>query len=125
VVLIQCWNEHDLYRQVDPGLSFNRAMALADMARRLGAVPILVSAAPVFALNPAGERWRQLNLVATREAARVGTPMLDLDTLWGTGERPNGFQPSYRLSDENGPNDAAQVVAATALASLLEAVLEG
>jgi hypothetical protein len=87
-------------------------------------MPILLSPPPVFATNEAGERWRQINLRQTRDAKRGGMLLLDLDALWGTGERPNAYRPEFDGGDHRQQNDAANVVAAKALARLLSAILE-
>ncbi|HTW71172.1 MAG TPA: hypothetical protein VME47_14880, partial [Acetobacteraceae bacterium] len=123
IVLIESWCEYDLHLGIDAALCFARAMALADMARRAGGVPVLITPAPVFADNQAGERWRQANLAQAREAGRLGVPVLDLDALWGTGAWPNAFRPEFDRGNHRHQNRAGDLLAAEALANLLAGIL--
>jgi len=104
-------------------LSFARAMAVADTARRNRCVPILVTPAPVFGTNPEAEAHRQHNRTRGRAAAQAGGYLLDLDTLWGTGATPNTYRREYDWGDQMHPNDAACAAAARVLAPMLQQIL--
>ncbi len=124
VTLIQTWSENDPPTFLASETAFARAVALADATRRYGGVPILVSAAPVFAAAPNEEEAaRQASLARLRACARAGLLVLDLDALWGTGAVPNTYRPAFDSGDHRHQNDAGCAVAAEALAALLRDIL--
>jgi hypothetical protein len=83
--LIQTWSSNEPWTRKMADLSFARAMAVADTARRNRCVPILVTPAPAFGTNPEAEAHRQRNRSA---AAQAGGYRLDLDTLGAPEQRP-------------------------------------
>jgi hypothetical protein len=104
-------------------LSFARAMAVTDTARRNRCVPILVTPPPVFGTNPEAEAHRQHNRGRAHAVAQAGGYLLDLDTLWGTGATPNTYRREYDWGDQMHPNDAACAAAARVLAPMLRQIL--
>jgi hypothetical protein len=121
--LIQTWSGNEPWTREMADLSFARAMAVADTARRNRCVPILVTPAPVFGTNPEAEAHRQHNRTRGRAAAQAGGYLLDLDTLWGTGATPNTYRREYDWGDQMHPNDAACAAAARVLAPMLQQIL--
>lgn len=123
IALIQTWSQNEPWTQDTADLSFARAIAVADVARRNHCVPILVTAAPVFAANPVEEAYRCSNVARVRAAAERGTNILDVDALWGTGASPNAYRPEFSAGDQMHPNDAGCAAAAEVLASILREIL--
>lgn len=123
VTLIQTWSENDPHTVEAAEMALSRAMALADATRRHGGVPVLVTAAPVFAGNTAGEAVRQHSLARVRDCARLGYATLDLDAIWGNGSRPNAYQPVFDSGDHRHQNDAGCAAAAAVLATVLADLL--
>jgi len=121
--LIQTWSGNEPWTRQMADLSFARAMAVADTARRNRCVPILVTPAPVFGTNPEAEAHRQHNRALARAATQHGGYLLDLDTLWGTGATPNTYRRGYDWGDQMHPNDAACAAAARVLAPMLQQIL--
>jgi hypothetical protein len=121
--LIQTWSGNEPWTREMADLSFARAMAVADTARRNRCVPILVTPAPVFGTNPEAEAHRQHNRARAHAAAQAGGYLLDLDTLWGTGATPNTYRREYDWGDQMHPNDAACAAAARVLAPMLQQIL--
>jgi hypothetical protein len=125
VTLIQAWSENDPWTFEAAERAFASAIALADMTRRAGGVPILMTAAPVFVEHPEAEPARQTSNAAVRNLGAKGWPVLDLDALWGTGASPNAYRPEYDSGDKTHQTDAACVAAAEPLAAMLREILNG
>ena len=123
VALIQTWSGNEPWTRDMAELSFTRAMAVAEAARRERCVSILVAPPPVFGTNPKAEAHRQHNLALARAAVHHGGYLLDLDTLWGTGRTPNTYRRKYDWGDGMHPNDKACAAAARALAPMLRQIL--
>jgi hypothetical protein len=125
VALIQTWSQNEPWTRDMAELSFARAVALADLARRHGGVPVLCTAAPVFADCPEAEVHRRHNIARVRALAAQGMPLLDLDALWGTGGNPNAYRPEFSAGDGMHPNDNGCHAAALVLAPQLRRILGG
>jgi hypothetical protein len=123
IALIQTWSQNEPWTQSMADLSFARAIAVADVARRNNCVPVFVTAAPVFAANPVEEAYRHSNLTRVRAAAEQGAYVLDVDALWGTGASPNAYRPEFDAGDHMHPNDVGCAVAAKVLAPILQEIL--
>ena len=121
--LIQAWSENDPWTVEAADASFAMGMRLIDAARQAGCVPILVTAAPVFAKGAKPEPFRQASNARVREMARNGIAVLDLDTIWGTGDTPNAYRRQYDSGDITHPNDAACAAAAAVLVPILRRAL--
>jgi hypothetical protein len=122
IALIQTWSQNEEWSRAAADAAFGRAIALVDAARRQGCVPILVTAAPVFAAQPEFEAHRQHNVVRVRAA---GMRVLDLDALWGTGETPNAYRDDSGCGDGMHPSNAGCERAAGVLAPMLADILAG
>jgi hypothetical protein len=125
VALIQTWTQNEDWSQAASDAAFARAIALADVARRHGCVPILVTPAPVFAGQPEFDVYRRSNLMRVRAAGAAGMRVLDLDALWGTGGTPNAYRNDCGCGDATHPSDAGCDRAARVLAPMLTAILAG
>ncbi|MEA2740869.1 MAG: hypothetical protein QOH05_4176 [Acetobacteraceae bacterium] len=125
VALIQTWTQNEDWTEAAADLAFGRAIALADLARRHGCVPILVTAAPVFASRPEPEAHRQRNVARVRAAGAAGMHVLDLDALWGTGTTPNAYRDDCGCGDGMHPSDAGCARVARVLVPMLEDILAG
>ena len=121
--LIQTWSGYEPWTREMADLSFARAMAVTDTARRNHCVPILVTPPPVFGTNPEAEADRQHNRSRAHAVAQAGGYLLDLDTLWGTGATPNTYRREYDWGNKMQPNDAACAAAARVLAPMLRQIL--
>jgi plastocyanin len=62
--LIQTWSGNEPWTREMADLSFARAMAVGDTARRNRCVPILVTPAPMFGTNPEAEAHRRRHRTA-------------------------------------------------------------
>lgn len=125
IALIQTWTQNEDWTRAAADTAFSRTIALVDLARRHGCVPILVTAAPVFAGQPEFDAHRQYNVELTRAAGTTGVRILDLDSLWGTGEVPNSYRNGCGCGDGMHPSDAGCERAARVLAPMLEEILAG
>jgi lysophospholipase L1-like esterase len=126
VAIIQAWSENDQLRsqtQETADACFARAMTVTQAAASQGCVPILCTAAPVFAHDPTLEAFRRSNNAKVRDAAKRGYAILDLDDIWGTGAKPNAYRPEYNSGDDTHPNDLACAAAAKVLAPMLARML--
>lgn len=123
VALIQTWTQNETWDRPTAQTAFARAIALADETRRGGGVPILVTAAPVFAGQPEPERHRAENVAMVRQAAAHGMRVLDLDRIWGTGASPNEYRPDAGCGDGMHPSDEGCITAARELAPMLDEIL--
>jgi hypothetical protein len=122
IALIQTWTQNEEWTRAAADLAFARAVALADLARETGCVPILVTAAPVFAGQPDFDVHRRYGIALVRDS---GMRVLDLDALWGTGETPNVYRGDCGCGDGTHPSDAGCDRAARALAPMLAEILAG
>lgn len=125
VALIQTWTQNEEWTRAAADAAFARAIALVDLARRHGCVPILTTAAPVFATQPEFDTYRHENVQQVRAAGRSGIHVLDLDALWGNGGTPNAYREAAGCGDGMHPSDAGCDDAARTLAPMLEAILAG
>ncbi len=123
IALIQTWSQNEAWTLESAENGFARALAVADAARRHGCIPVLMTAAPVFAEHPEADPHRRANVAWVRAAARDGAALLDLDAIWGTGATPNAYRPEYDCGDRAHPNDHACAVAARHLAPMLRGLL--
>jgi hypothetical protein len=115
VALIQTWSQNEEWSGRAADLAFSRAIALCDLARRHNCLPILTTAAPVFARDPQAEAHRRANVARVRAAGALGMRLLDLDALWGTGETPNAYRPDMGCGDFMHPSDRGCRAAGEAL----------
>ena len=113
--LIQTWSGNEPWTREMADLSFARAMAVADTARRNRCVPILGDPSPMVGTNPEAAAHRQPKRIRARAAAQPRGYLLDLDTLWGTGATPNTYRREYDWGDQVYPNDAARAATARVL----------
>jgi hypothetical protein len=120
VALIQTWTQNEDWTREAADAAFARAIALADLARRHRCVPVLTTAAPVFAGQPEFDAHRRH---ANARVRTSGMRVLDLDALWGTGAIPNAYRPDCGCGDGMHPSDAGCALAARALAPMLEDIL--
>ena len=125
VAIIAPWSQNEPWTAAMADLSFARAVALMDAARRNGCAPILTTTAPVFQDHPDADEFRRATNERIRAAGRNGVPVLDIDALWGTGATPNTYRPGYDCGDHTHPNDRACAAAADVLAPMLRRLLEG
>ncbi|UDL93550.1 hypothetical protein LGH83_13280 [Lichenihabitans sp. PAMC28606] len=123
IAIIQAWTRNEAWTADQADIAFGRAMAMADAARRVGCVPILTTAPPVFHDNSAGEAVRCAANARVRAAADSGMLLLDIDALWRTESTPAAYRPEYDASDQTHPNNLACAVAAEALAPMLLRIL--
>ena len=124
VALLQAWTPNEDWTVPQADVAFGRAMAVVDLARQQGCVPVLTTAAPTFHDNLEAEAGRQASNDRVRQvAASQGLPLLDLDGLWGTGSMPNAYRLRFDAGDRFHPNDRACATAAAVLAPMLERLL--
>ena len=123
IALIQTWTQNEDWSRTAADMAFSRAIGLADLARRHGCVPVLVTAAPVFAGQSEFDAHRLHNVELVRSAGRTGIRVLDLDRLWGTGEVPNRYRDDCGCGDGMHPSDAGCARVAEVLAPMLEEIL--
>jgi hypothetical protein len=123
IALIQTWSQNEEWSADAADLAFSRAVALADLARRHDCVPILTTAAPVFARDPGPEQHRRANIARVQAAGARGMAVLDLDALWGTGAEPNVYRDDMGCGDFMHPSNAGCQVAGNALAAIIRRLL--
>ncbi len=116
VMVIQCWSGNDAVDAATVREGFGAAIALAEFCRGHGIVPVLATAAPVAARQPAAEACRRQANALVREA---GLACLDVDDILGTGARPNDYRPGLAAWDGVHPSDAGQLAVAEVLAALV------
>ena len=122
-VVIQAWSENDPHTQAAADLALDGALELAALARGKGIIPILTTAAPVYARDPKSDVFRIESNIRVRQLEPIGYDVIDLDVLWGTGVTPNAYAADYDFGDHTHPTDAAEIVAAAAAAKILKKYL--
>lgn len=120
-VVMECWSVNDSQSTSQYLNSWAQAIQFANYAAMMGCPPILCTAAPVYSSNPTNEVFRVASNALVRGQTKY--PVLDLDSIWGTGASPNAYQPQYGFGDGTHQNDAANAAAAAVLAPMLSAVL--
>lgn len=123
VAIVVPWTRNEPWTQAMADLAFARAVAVIEAARRKGCIPILTTAAPVCAADAATDAIRRDTNERVRAAGRNGTPVLDLDALWGRGTIPEAYRRGFDAGDHMHPNDRANAVAAEHLAAMLRRLL--
>ena len=123
MALIQGWSENDPWTREAADRSFAMAERLVDAARQVGALPVLVTAAPVFATRPGPERFRRQSNARVRALVGARLPVLDLDAIWGTGTDPNAYRDRFDCGDQTHPSDLGAVAAAKVLALAIRQTL--
>jgi lysophospholipase L1-like esterase len=119
VVTIQMWSENDPPSLAQAQSAFQSAMHLAKIAVDNNCIPILCTAAPVYAGNSTNEVFRVANNTLVRSAAAQGMLVLDLDTILGTGQSPNQYQAQYNGGDNTHPSDAGNAAVAAVLVEMI------
>lgn len=123
VALIQTFSQNDPWTQDAADIAFGRAMALCDLARSAGCIPVLTTPAPVCEPHPQAELHRTRTVERVRALSHSGVAVLDLDAIWGKGSIPNGYRDDSGCGDTMHPSDAGCAHAADILTPMLAKML--
>ena len=120
VVVISVWTPNDTRDQASADLCYARAMALANIATRAGAVPVLSTALP-FDLNAGDDALRKSNNARARAS---GLLVADYTAVAGDGATPERVLPAYRAASGSHLNPAGYgEVGRRALAPVIDQAL--